>query len=219
MKRILYFKKHFFSLLLAFTIITSSFSGCAHQETFSDFTHSLFLKEVTSNTINLHYTLENPNAYGIGMYNISLGDFSAETRSRTTSNLKNTLKTLNSYPYLTLSTEEKLTYDVLEDYLNTQLALADYPLYQEPLSGAGGLQMELPILFAEYKFHSEQDVKDYLKLISLTDDYFSEVIKFEKEKAAAGLFMSDSVCQTVIDSCKSFLERPENHYLLSTFEN
>lgn len=219
MKRTLLFQKHIFPILLTLTIIISCFTGCTHKESFEDFTHSLFLEEVSSNTINLHYTIENPNAYGISMYNVSLGDFSAEARSRTTSDLRNSLKTLTSYPYLTLSTEEKLTYDVLEDYLNTQLALADYPLYQEPLSGSGGLQMELPILFAEYKFNSEQDVKDYLKLLSLTNEYFADIIEFEKEKAAAGLFMSDTICQTVIESCESFLENPEKHYLLATFEN
>lgn len=219
MKRTLYFQKHFLPICLTLAIISSSFTGCIRKETFSDFTSSLFLKEVSSNTINLHYTLEDPNAYGIDMYTVSLGDFSAETRNQSASNIKNTLNKLTSYPYLTLSTEDRLTYDVLEDYLNTQLALAEYSLYQEPLSGAGGLQMELPILFAEYKFNSEQDVKDYLELISLTDEYFDDVIEFEKEKAGAGLFMSDSTCQTVIESCEDFLKNQDNHYLLETFKN
>jgi len=218
LKRTPYFQKYFL-LLLTFIIIVSTVIGCTHNESFEDFTHSLFLQEVTSNTMNLHYTLENPHAYGISMYNVSLGDFSSEARSKTASDLKKTLNTLTSYPYLTLTVEDKLTYDVLEDYLNTQLSLADYPLYQEPLSGSGGLQTELPILFAEYKFNSEQDVKDYLKLISLTDEYFIDIIDFEKEKAAAGFFMSDNICQTVIESCESFLANPENHYLLTTFEN
>ena len=31
--------------------------------------------------------------------------------------------------------------------------------------------------------------------------------------------MSDSICQSVIESCESFLENPETHYLITTFEN
>lgn len=202
-------------ILLTLPILTS----CSSDKTFEEFTHSLFLDEITSNTINLHYSLENPREYGIKRYPISLGDFSKDSRTAAVANLEETLSILNTYPYLGLTTEEKLTYDILEDYLTTQLSLHAYDLYQEPLSASGGIHMELPILFAEYEFKDEQDVKDYLKLIALTDEYYKGVIDFEKEKSQAGLFMSDTQCQKVIESCISFLEETSSHYLASTFEN
>lgn len=206
-------------LLLFLILFISSLTGCSKDETFEEFTHSLFLDEITSNTINLHYSLENPSEYGIQNYTISLGDFSKNSRESAATRLEETLSTLNTYPYLTLTTEEKLTYDILEDYLNTQRSLCEYDLYQEPLSASGGIHMELPILFAEYEFNCEQDVKDYLKLISLTDEYYEQILEFEREKADAGLFMSDTMCQEVIDSCESFLENREDHYLSSTFKS
>ena len=46
-----------------------------------------------------------------------------------------------------------------------------------------------------------------------------QVFSFEKEKADAGLFMSDILCKKVIESCTAFLENKENHYLISTFAN
>lgn len=214
-----FFRKHLLTLTFLFLLVASSFTGCKKEETFEAFTHELFLEELRSNTINLHYTLENPSAYGLDTYEISLGDFSKESRDASASRLKNTLLRLSSYPYLTLTTEEKMTYEILEDYLNTQLALSDYPLYQEPLSGSSGIQMELPILFAEYDFQSEQDVKDYLSLIALTDEYYEQILSFEEEKAEAGLFMSDDICGNVIDSCESFLKNRDDHYLITTFEN
>lgn len=206
-------------LLLFLILFISSLTGCSKDETFEEFTHSLFLDEITSNTINLHYSLENPSEYGIQNYTISLGDFSKNSRESAATRLEETLSTLNTYPYLTLTTEEKLTYAILEDYLNTQRSLCEYDLYQEPLSASGGIHMELPILFAEYEFNCEQDVKDYLKLISLTDEYYEQILEFEREKADAGLFMSDTMCQEVIDSCESFLENREDHYLSSTFKS
>ena len=161
--------------------------------------------------------MENPESYGIKHHKISLGDFSKKARAAAKTHLQQTKDELSTYSYLTLSTEEKLTYNILEDYLDTQLLLCNFDLYQEPLSSSGGLHMELPILFAEYKFNSEQDVKDYLELISLTDEYYQQLIDFEKEKAAAGLFMSDVQCKTVIESCQSFLENEDAHYLITTF--
>lgn len=211
------FRKHLFPLILTFLLIITALINYNNQTSFEEFTHSIFLDEITSNTINLHYSIENPATYGIKQYDISLGSFSKEARMQNKDFLNKTLQTLSSYSYLTLSTEEKLTYDILEDYLNTQLKLCNYELYQEPLSTSGGLHVELPILFAEYKFHTEQDVIDYLSLISLTDEYYAELISFEKEKAASGLFMSKAQCQTVLESCHSFLDNPDSHYLITTF--
>lgn len=211
------FRKHLFPLILTFLLILTALINYNNQTSFEEFTHSIFLDEITSNTINLHYNIENPSTYGIKQYDISLGSFSKEARMQNKDSLNKTLQTLSSYSYLTLSTEEKLTYDILEDYLNTQLELCNYELYQEPLSASGGLHVELPILFAEYKFHTEQDVIDYLSLISLTDEYYTELISFEKEKAASGLFMSKAQCQTVLESCRSFLDNPDSHYLITTF--
>ena len=182
MKQISFFQQRLLPLFLTLLILISNVSACGQGESFDDFTYSLFLDEVTSNTLNLHYTLENPNAYGIKTYPISLGSFSNNARNYSITSMEHTQDSLHHYPYLSLSIEEKLTYDILEDYLNTQLALSKYPLYQEPLSGSGGLQMELPILFAEYEFHSEQDVKDYLELFAITDDYYESLLLFEKEK-------------------------------------
>ena len=213
------YRKQILVICLIFTLICSTCVACSREKNFEDFTYSLFIDEITSNTLNLHYTIENPNAYGIDTYTISLSDFSNKTRAQSTSEIEMILNTLHTYPYLSLSREEKLTYDVLEDYLNTQISLSEYALYEEPLSGAGGLQMQLPILFAEYEFNCEQDVKDYLDLLALVDAYYRSLLTFEKEKISAGLFMSDSICKEVIKSCESFLENQDNHYLATTFEH
>lgn len=210
-------RKHLFPLILSVLLVIVALTNYNNQISFEEFTHSIFLDEVTSNTINLHYSLKDPSTYGIRNYDISLGSFSEEARTQQKEALRTTLEKLSSYSYLTLSTEEKLTYEVLEDYLNTQLMFCNYELYQEPLSASGGLHVELPLLFAEYQFHSEQDVKDYLSLIALTDEYFKELIDFEKEKAVSGLFMSDTQCKSVLESSYSFLKNHENHYLITTF--
>ena len=221
MKPNTFFRRKTVSLLLGTTILILSLSGCNQttKQTFEEFTHDLFVEEITSNTINLHYTIENPSAYGITDYEISLGDFSKVTRDSSKEELQKTMDELKKYEHANLTEEEQLTYDLLIDYIETQIALSDYDLYYEPLAFSGGLQMELPILYAEYKLNNEQDVQDYLELISLTDEYFVQVMEFEKEKSEAGLFMSTDLCEKVIESCEAFLEDTENHYLKTTFKN
>ena len=233
MKIYTHFIQRILPLGLVLTLCITSLSGCQkqgnHSDTetdaeavnlsFEEFTNDLFLEEVAANTINLHYSVENPAALGIEEYEITLGDFTKEAREATDTYLLETKTALSQFSYAQLSLENQLTYDILMDFLNTQIALCDYDLYEEPFSFSGGLQMELPILFAEYEFQTEQDVKDYLQLIALTDEYFNQAMMFEAEKSDKGLFMSEDLCELVIDSCESFLLDKENHYLITTFES
>lgn len=200
-------------------LCAASLSGCGGHQSFAEFTDSIFLEEVTANTINLHYTIEDPKAYGINRYDISLGDYSLDSQEDYVNGLKEMKFELLGFPYTSLTLEEKLTYDILEDYLDTRLALSSFALYEEPLSFSNGMQMQLPILLAEYEFNSKQDVLDYLELVALLDEVLEQIIGFEKEKSAQGLFMSDALCNRVIDSCEAFLENLDSHYMLTTFEN
>ena len=222
--------------LLFFLIVLSTFffTGCRNADSSGDspstesdavntafeaFADELFLEEISANTLNLHFSVENPAALGITDYDISLGDFSKEARDSASKSLLGVRSALMLHNYDKLSVENQLTYDVLTDYLDTQLLLCEYQLYQEPLSFSGGLQMELPILFAEYEFTCEQDVKDYLKLIALADEYFDQVMEFEAEKSSNSLFMSLESCNRLIESCKDFLVDIEHHYLVSSFDS
>ena len=48
------------------------------QTEFEEFALDLFRDEITENTLNLHYTLEDPSSYGISDYPLTLGEFSGE---------------------------------------------------------------------------------------------------------------------------------------------
>ena len=215
------FKKRLIPIGLSACLLAGTLSGCGktNQLSFQEYTENLFKNEITANTLNLHYCVENPAALGITDYEITLGDFSKESREESADYIETLLKDLKVYSPDSLSLEEQLTLDVLIDYLNTQLELSSFDYYQEPLSFSGGMQMELPILLAEYEFQNEQDVKDYLQLIAIVDEYFNQVMEFEAEKSDKKMFMADNLCELVIESCEAFLENKEEHYLITTFEN
>ena len=43
----------------------------------------------------------------------------------------------------------------------------DFSLYEEYLNPSSGTQAQLPVLYEEYRFSSEDDIKTYLKLLPL----------------------------------------------------
>lgn len=208
-------------LLLALVLGFHSLPGLLTEKkssgTFSDFCTMLFQNEVTSNTVTLHYTLKDPSSAGIRSYDVTLGSISGETPKNSANELESLQNQLESYSYRTLSDDEKLTYDLLSDYIARQHALAEFPFYDEILTPSGGITSQLPILLAEYQFNTRQDVEDYLTLLGQMDAYFAGVLEYEQEKAEAGLFMSDSSCLKVIEGCEVFTEHPSDNFLVDTF--
>lgn len=189
------------------------------QTEFDNYMDELFEEEVSLNTISLHYTLADPAAYGINDYEVSLGSVTEDSLSENVTLLENMRSSLKDFSYSALSRDQKLTYDVLDDYSKLELDNANLYLYSEVLQPSTGTHSQLPVLLAEYSFRCEKDVTDYLELLSMIPSYFDEIIEFEKSKANAGLFMSKKNANTVISQCEDFTADPESNFLIETFDN
>lgn len=219
-----------FTALFMCIIMILSLSGCLVSventgkqgqyslESFDDFTNSFFASEISSNYINLNYTLAHPENFGIDSYNVSYGstDISAlDDDSETIS----AIKALKSFKYDSLSDSQKLTYDILLDYLETYLEYSDLYLYDKTLSPVIGINCQLPVILAECSFRKKQDVYDYIELINTTDSYFAFLLKLEKMKSEKGLFMMDEVADMIIEQCDNFIENPDENYLIDIFND
>ncbi len=213
------FQKRLLSLFVAFSLFLS---GCSALPTnadaaFEHYTLQLFKQDASSSTLGLHYTLKDPESYGINASDITFGNFSVDNSS-TMATIENCQATLDKFSYSALSKENRLTFDILSSYLKTAKKGASYSLYEEPLSPTTGIHAQLPVLLAEYAFYSEQDVKTYLDLIETTPEYFASLAEFERAKSKAGLFMSERATEEVLEQCNAFIAMGDSNYLLSTFE-
>ena len=219
-------KKIFLILPCCLLVILISFlSGNAfwsslHAESsdrqFRTFTRSLFQTEVSANTISLHYTLRSPSDYGIADIPATYGSLSSDPVAAKAS-VRNVLSSLQEFDLDTLSSENALTFKILDTYLKNASTGTDYLLYQEPLGPVSGIHTQLPVLLSEYSFYDTQDVETYLALLKETPSYFDSVIRFEQKKAASGLFMPDYQADSVLDTCQSFIDMGKENYLVSTF--
>ncbi len=189
------------------------------QKSFDDYLNNLFCQQVTSSTINLHYTLKNPENYGITEYTVTYGDISKESRQAQVADLENIRSALKNFNFKKLSLDQQLTYDILSREVETGLSVTGLSLYEEVLRPSTGIQAELPVLMAEYAFYNEGDVLDYLALLNETKDYFRQILLFQMEKANNGLFMPQFAAEDIISQCRNFIADKEKNYLLDTFDN
>ena len=200
-----------FSLIFLFLKLTD----VRTVHSFQALTDRFFQEEVTSSTLTLHYTLRDPQVYGISdipvRYNATTSDVSTAA---------DYLQQLTDLDPSCLPLSDQITYDILLYLLNQDLSAQNFSLYAEPLGATIGIQAQLPVLLCEYRFENIDDIHTYLQLLSTTDQYFSSLLSYERQKAAAGLFMPDSCADDIIHQCSTFIEKdPSLHLLVTVFNH
>lgn len=189
---------------------------------FDSLCKTIFEEELSGNTLNLHYTLAQPEDYGIEHYPPVLPCYQPGNGEASMQRLEEYIETLEKIDVMQLSKEQQYTYALLSRFLAESQRGSLFAYYNEPLSPAAGMQSELPILLAEYTFRSKTDVEDYLTLLDQTDEYFASLLIYEQEKKDAGLLQADTSLQQVREQCYSIISEAElangTHFLQTTFK-
>lgn len=188
------------------------------QAAFDQLCDHLFRQQLSEGYLGLHYTLADPSAYGITDCEINFGEFSLSHLLESWETQQEEQSMLASIPPELLTDSQQLTYRILEASYNAEAGFQGLELYYQPLAPTVGIQAQLPVLLAEYIFYHKQDVEDYLTLLSTIDQYYQQILDFEKERSAAGLFMTDECVDTIVSDCEAYLLAPEHNFLSSTFD-
>ncbi|MCM1086548.1 MAG: DUF885 domain-containing protein [Muribaculaceae bacterium] len=216
-------------LLLLFILTTlflySRFHGGSflkEDSRFEKFALDLFLTELSSNPINLHYTLTDASAYGIEESALTLPVYQTGQSTQQLKSTESALLRLQKFHPENMSSSNQYTYLLLATYLSALKNCSSYLYYEEPLSPASGAQSELPILLAEYRISSVEDIENYLSILSQIPAYLEGIMRYEQEKADKGLFMSDASADKVIEQCTMLMNPAQlqtgEHFLEVTFQ-
>lgn len=189
----------------------------AAEEQFQEMIHNLFYDTVTSSGLTMHSMLTDPEAYGITEYPETLGDYSIQALQDNYAELREDYEKLLSIDRSALSPELQTDYDILLEYMETEQEGEKFLLYDHPFSAISGVQVELPIVLAEYSFRTPEDVEHYLALLSSIDEYYEQLLKYVQAQKEAGIFLSDQTISDVLDSCQSYLDAPETGMMAETF--
>lgn len=205
------------TLLMACTFVLA-FPFSLKSYTFERFTMEIFRREISGSTIDLHYTLAEPKAYGIEEGEPSFGSFDEGEREEELAYLEKCRRRLARYRGWGLKEEDQLTAEVLDWWLAGQIESEAFYYYQEPLGPSLGVQAQLPVLLAEYPFRSQEDIETYLELLCKLPEYFEGIAAFEQEKSRQGLFMTDEVLDQILAQCRSLFPIDRTHFLVTSFQ-
>lgn len=188
------------------------------NEAFNEYLKEEFIDSVSDNTLTLHYSLKNPAAYGIDL-EPTFGDLDFADTTKDEKESREILDKLSTFDYSTLSAKQQLDYDILKTYVEDNLDSLGFELYGSALGTVSGVQCNMPINFAEYKFYIEKDITDYLSLLSQIPDYFNAVLSYEQKRIDKGLGIQDFQLDKIIEQCESMMKSRETNYLITTFDD
>ena len=189
------------------------------QKEFEQQMEDLFISEVSGRQIDLHFLLKDPSAYGITKAESPYGHFSLDSINESIEDQQSLKKSLETYDPALLTEQQRLTLRILQSILRIEDKSYGLELYSQPLAVTIGVQAQLPILLSEYIFYRKEDVDDYLDLLANIDEYYKELLDFQRLKAEAGLMMSDTVLDHLIESCESYLLTTDNNFMIDTFNS
>ncbi len=221
-------KSKLYLLLISSLCIVITISAFSYKYTHSDshsfrqFTKQFFTSQITADTLSMHYTIAHPQNYGIKDYKVVLPNFEESSYLNSNITLENSIHKLQDIDRSSLSEEDSICYEILLKNFQNQLENQNFYYYYEPLAPNSGIQSQLPILLAEYYFNSEQDVQDYLALLSSVPDYFSSIEQYEILKSKMGLFMPSYSADKLIDQCNTIIDLQSvtdgSSFLITTFD-
>ncbi|MCI9361370.1 MAG: DUF885 domain-containing protein [Hungatella sp.] len=188
------------------------------QEEFESLCQTLFKDELSQSYLTLHYSLTDPESYGITDYPKTFGAFSLEIMKENVTEQEQLRKDLAAINPEYLTDSQRLTYRILTKTMEYEHLADGLELYYQPLAPSTGVQAQLPILLTEFAFYRKQDVEDYLTLLSDIDSYYQQILDFEKEKAAAGLFMTDACVDQIVEESNGYLLPPQQNLMVSGFD-
>ena len=195
----------------------------SQEELFDSLMEKLFSDIITSDSITLNYFLADPSRFGIEEISPTYGEVtSPETILKDRADNLDVADQLSGFSYDELRDDQQIIYDILKfdlELYDIMDSADDFYYYIGAVYPVNGVQIQLPIILAEFNFYTQADIEVYLQLLQDTHRYFSDLIEFERERSSRGFFLSNDNADKVIENCESFLADTDNNFMITVFND
>ncbi|MCH5251535.1 MAG: DUF885 domain-containing protein [Lachnospiraceae bacterium] len=188
------------------------------SSSFTEFTDELFRSQSSSDSLTLGYTLAKPENFGITDLPDGFSSFSYEDLKKEALSLENLLATLHQFDKNSLSFDQQVLYDTLEETLELDIQKQNYIAFSESFGPTTGIQAQLPVLLAEFRMEDKNDLTQYFSLLKTVPDYFDSLLSVEEKKSSLGTLPCRSTLRNILAQCNQFLSDSGTNVLLNTFQ-
>lgn len=192
--------------------------GTKTSAEFTTFSNEYFKKSITKDALDTHYFLTDPEKFGITEIPDKFDTIDV-SKLEDMSETEGYIKELESFDYDSLTKEQQQTYDVMYEDLSNAIKYQKVALYGYTFGKSNGIQANLPVLMAEFTLNNETDVTTYLSLLGDVKRFYENLLEVENYKISKNLAMSDMLIDGILEQCNTFIENPESHYLIVTFDD
>jgi len=187
------------------------------QAEFDRFLDALFLNELESDPLSLHFMIKDASAYNVQVTAPVLTPYTPVAEEERREQLLSQKTALTAFYAEKLTPEQQQIYECLLFLLDNGIAMADYADLANPLSPQSGVQQQLPFLLSEYRFDSRKDTEDYLSLLDSVYAYFESLCAVMQKRFSQNTLPAVAI-QNAAQQCLSFLcTPPEENILLVSF--
>ncbi len=191
------------TILVTIGLLFLSLYNKSQIPSFQEFDHLLFKEELTQDGLSSHFLFSDSRKFDFAITPM-LPSYTGIRNKQAFESLEKKIATLkqikpSSNPVTALDQK------ICMDYLIRMKNLSCYPYLDEPLSPNGGLHTEILLLLCAYPFYELEDVDHYFSLLKSFDSFTQNLISYENEKKAQGLFMSYAACEQVMKQCCEYM--------------
>lgn len=213
--------KRMLALVMAAGLLAVS-SACAGPrltaDSFDAYCTRVIREMVGEDYLTIHAFFNDPDALGLGEVPPTFGRYAAQAGEEEAAQSAALIRDLMRYDRETLSQSQQRTYDLLLWTLQSAVPAAP-AYYDNPNAPNFGWQAQIQISLAELALDTEEDVENYLTLLSDMPRYAEELMQYQQEKKQAGLGISAEQAELAIEECETFLQAGEENILLRSFDD
>lgn len=213
--------KKIISVVLGLLIVLNV-AGCTQEEAktttktkdFDAYIEKLPTLLMADDDMNLEFTFEDPSNYGFKEKLLNLPYSDEEDYKESKKECVKILKELKSFDYDKLSKSQKLTYDILVDYLQRSAYQYDYYYLDNSYLGSFiSFQAQLPLLLSEFTFERQNDLDSYFHILETAEETFLKYAEVEKKRQENNSGLAKDILNKTIEQCQNYTSESDNYLI------
>ena len=180
------------------------------------FFEKAFLQAVIDDPETLSY-LRLLEPMGIDFHNDDLSDVSVARQKELAAQLRGSLEDLHGYDRESLDANRKVSYDVLDWFLQNAVDGEPWMFHNYPLNQLFGIQSELPdFMINVHQINDAETARDYVKRLEKFRWKFGQVLEGLKLREAMGIIPPKFTVEKVLEQMRGFVAPAPKEQVLYT---